>query len=86
MTYIQSLRKMRSPYKIKKVERKSRINESVKRYIWAHRAFAPAGGWPGKADVIDYSMWEHTDEPPKGRDFGLKTYKVRAVYYRTWWS
>lgn len=79
MTYIQSLKKMRSPYKIKKVERKSRINENVKRYIWARRAFAPAGGWPGKADVIDYSMWEHTDEPPKGRDFGLKTYKVKAA-------
>lgn len=24
-------------------------------------------------------MWEHADKPPKGRDYGLKTYKVIAV-------
>lgn len=30
----------------------------------------------GGADVIEFNLMDHTDEPPKGRDFGLRTRKV----------
>ena len=77
--YLLSIHKMRSPYKIKKVERKSRFGPNVERLIWARKYYEPEGGWPGKADFLEYDMWEYSDKPPKGREYGLKTYKVKAA-------
>lgn len=48
----------------------------VLRRVWARSHFEPGGGWPGRQDEVLYDMWEHTDKPPAGRDYGLRTYKV----------
>lgn len=54
----------------------SRLTLETFRRVWARRDYMPLDGWPGRADHVDYDMWEFADHPPKGRDFGLKTKKV----------
>jgi hypothetical protein len=55
------------------------VGMDVLRRMWARSNYEPHGGWPGKLDYLHYDMWEHVDKPPKGRDFGMKTYKVIVV-------
>jgi len=55
----------------------SRYVPIVARRVWARQEYVPDGGWPAmKWSVITYDIHEHTDAPPVGRDFGLKTRKV----------
>lgn len=54
----------------------NRFKSEVFRRIWARKNFVPKGGWPGKADFIEFDMWEHIYTPPKGNKYGLKTHKV----------
>jgi hypothetical protein len=54
----------------------SRFKAETFRRIWARKDFEPTGGWPGKADFIEFDMWDHAYVPPKGNKYGLKTHKV----------
>lgn len=54
----------------------TRFTVETFRRIWARKNFVPEGGWAGKMDFIEYDMWEHTDIPPKGLGFGMKSHKV----------
>ena len=57
----------------------SRVTPQQARRVWARTQYRPAGGWPGQtATFIEYDINEHVDVPPAGRDFGLKTAKVKA--------
>mmetsp|Transcript_18281 Transcript_18281/g.34183 ORF Transcript_18281/g.34183 Transcript_18281/m.34183 type:complete len:879 (+) Transcript_18281:206-2842(+) len=58
---------------------KSRFSSEVFQRVWGRKNYQPKGGWPGKADYIQYDMWEHKDKPPKGNDFGLLTHKIHAA-------
>eukprot|EP01041_Mallomonas_annulata_P002666 gene2666-5234_t len=56
-----------------------RFGHDILRRVWVRRRFEPAGGWPGKSDVIEYNMWDYTDKAPKGRSYGLTTHKIRGT-------
>eukprot|EP01042_Synura_sphagnicola_P000227 gene227-232_t len=56
-----------------------KYSHEVLKRVWARRGFVPLGGWPGRADTIAYDMWKYVDDPPRGRSYGLKTIKVRAL-------
>lgn len=58
---------------------KSRFSSEVFQRVWGRKNYQPKGGWPGRADYIQYDMWEHKDKPPKGNDFGLLTHKIHAA-------
>ena len=54
----------------------NRFKLEVFRRIWARKDYVPEGGWPGKADFIEFNMWDYIYHPPKGNKYGLKTHKV----------
>lgn len=64
--------------------RKVHINPRIKmeqlRRVWAARNFEPKEGWPGGKYVwtLEYDMFEHVDNPPKGESHGFRNYKVCA--------
>lgn len=72
---------------VKRIPRPARIKSDLHRRfahdtlrrVWSRRHFQPAEGWPGKSAVLHYGMWSHVHSPPKGRSYGLRTHKIRAV-------
>jgi hypothetical protein len=52
------------------------------RRVWSRKDFEPAGNkWLHTTDFgrLEYDMWEHADNPPRGSDHGLRINKVHAV-------
>jgi hypothetical protein len=61
------------------VSRPPRHDMAAWRRLWARKHWVPEGGWPGRAGYEDFDMWQHIYRPPKGLDFGRKTFKVPGI-------
>lgn len=67
------------PKKFIKQPLRRRYNHDTLRRVWTRRHYQPEGGWPGRADTMTYDIWQYTDRPPPGRDYGLRTHKIKGA-------
>lgn len=61
------------------VQPKSRFSVETLRRVWARRDFEPSWGkWLHTTEFgrLEYDLWEHADNPPRGSDHGLRINKV----------